>query len=105
MYQDLLRVGSTSSDTETIVPTGIQLGVGVKLSSLYRITEQGNLAQTGNTYDLALQGKGFFKVQLPSGEFAYTRAGSFQLGPTGEFVTADGYSVQPGVVIPPMRSA
>ena len=101
LYQDLLRVGSTSSDTETIVPTGIQLGVGVKLSSLYRITEQGNLAQTGNTYDLALQGKGYFKVTLPSGEFAYTRAGSFQLGPTGEFVTADGYSVQPGVVVPP----
>ncbi len=101
LYQDLLRVGSTSSDTETIVPTGIQLGVGVKLSSLYRITEQGNLAQTGNPYDVALQGKGYFKVVLPSGEFAYTRAGSFQLSPTGQFVTADGYAVQPGIVIPP----
>ncbi len=100
LYQDLLRVGSTSSDTETIVPTGIQIGVGVKLASVYRITEQGNLKQTGNTYDLAIQGGGYFKVTMPDGATGYTRAGSFQLSPNGEIVTADGYSVQPGLTIP-----
>lgn len=100
LYQDLLRVGSTSSDTETVVPTGIQIGLGVKLASVYRITEQGNLKQTGNTYDLAIQGGGYFKVTMPDGTTGYTRAGSFQLSPLGEIVTADGYSVQPGLTIP-----
>tara|TARA_R110000787_G_scaffold161985_3_gene275366 strand:+ start:1102 stop:1887 length:786 start_codon:yes stop_codon:yes gene_type:complete len=100
IYQDLVRVGSTSSDSGTIVPAGIQLGVGVKLSATYRIMQQGNLAQTGNTYDVAIQGKGLFKITLPSGEDAYTRAGSFQLSPEGEIVTTDGYTVDPGLTVP-----
>lgn len=101
LYQDLLRVGSTSSDTSTIVPTGIQLGVGVKLASIYRITEQGNIKQTGNDFDVAVQGGGYFQVTMPDGGTAYTRAGSFQRSPNGEIVTTDGYVVQPGITIPP----
>jgi flagellar basal-body rod protein FlgG len=101
LYQDQERVGSASSDTGTIVPAGIQIGVGVKTAAVYRITEQGNLISTNNTYDVAVQGKGFFSVTLPSGETAYTRAGSFQLSPTGTIVTTDGYDVAPGLTIPP----
>jgi flagellar basal-body rod protein FlgG len=100
LYQDLLRVGSTSSDTSTIVPTGIQLGVGVKLASVYRITEQGNLKQTSNDFDMAIQGGGYFQITMPDGATGYSRAGSFQRSPTGEIVTADGYPVVPGITIP-----
>lgn len=100
LYQDHRRVGSASSDTGTIVPAGVQIGVGVKTAAVYRITEQGNLVTTNNTYDIAIQGKGFFKVTLPTGDTAYTRAGSFQLSPTGQIVTADGYAVGPGITIP-----
>ena len=100
LYQNLRRVGSASSDAGTIVPTGVQIGVGVKTASVYRITEQGNLISTGNTLDLAIQGKGYFQVQLPNGDDAYTRAGSFQLSPQGEIVTADGFTVSPGVTLP-----
>ena len=100
LYQTLRRVGSTSSDAGTVVPSGVQLGVGVKTASVYRITEQGNVMSTGNTLDLAIQGTGYFKVQLPSGDDAYTRAGSFQLSAEGEIVTADGFTVSPGISLP-----
>lgn len=100
LYQDERRVGSTSSDAGTIVPSGIQLGLGVRTAAVYRMTGQGNLMSTENTLDLAVQGKGFFQIELPSGEIAYTRAGSFQLSPSGEIVTADGYVVLPGIAIP-----
>lgn len=100
LYQNQRRVGSTSSDTGTVVPSGVQVGLGVKTASVYMITEQGNLISTENTLDLAINGQGFFSVQLPSGETAYSRAGSFQLSATGEIVSADGYTVSPGVTIP-----
>ena len=100
LYQNQERVGSSSSDTGTIVPAGIQVGVGVKTAAVYRITEQGNLVSTGNTYDVAIQGKGFFQTTLPNGDTAYTRAGSFQLSPTGAIVTPDGYPIAPGITIP-----
>jgi len=100
LYQSDLRVGSTSSDDGTIVPSGVQIGLGVKTAAVYRITEQGNLTGTSNTFDLAIQGQGYFQVDLPTGDTAYTRAGSFQLSPNGEIVTADGFTVQPGVTIP-----
>jgi flagellar basal-body rod protein FlgG len=100
LYQDERRVGSASSDTGTIVPAGVQIGVGVKTAAVYRITEQGNLVATDNTYDVAVQGKGFFQVTLPNGDTAYTRAGSFQLSPAGGIVTADGYAVAPGITVP-----
>ncbi len=100
IYQNLRRVGSNSSDTGTIVPSGAQVGLGVKTAAIYRIDEQGNLQQTSNTLDMAIQGNGFFQVTLPSGETAYTRDGTFSLAPDGTIVTADGYVVQPGIQIP-----
>lgn len=100
LYQSHRRVGTNSNDTGTIVPTGIELGLGVKAGAVYRIHEQGNIQQTENVFDLAIKGKGYFRVELPTGEDAYTRAGAFQLTPDGELVTADGYTVAPGIVIP-----
>ena len=100
LYQEILRVGTTSADNGAIVPTGILLGAGVKTGAVYRITEQGTMQNTGNTYDVAINGKGFFRIQLPSGEFGYTRAGSYQLSPQGQIVTQQGYVVSPGITIP-----
>jgi flagellar basal-body rod protein FlgG len=82
------------------VPSGAQIGLGVKTAAIYRITEQGNLQQTNNTLDLAIQGAGYFEVTLPSGDTAYTRDGTMALSDAGEIVTADGYVVQPGLTIP-----
>ena len=100
MYQSLRRVGSTSSDSGTIVPAGAQVGLGVKTAAIYRINEQGNLTQTSNTLDMAIQGSGYFQVQLPSGQTAYTRDGTFGMSASGEIVTADGYVVAPGITVP-----
>ena len=100
LYQNLRRVGTTSSDAGTIVPTGLQLGLGVKLAAVYRIHEQGNLTATDNTFDLAVQGKGFFQTTLPTGDTAYTRDGTFQLNANGQVVTHDGYTVLPGITVP-----
>ena len=100
LYQDLRRVGSESSDAGTVVPSGIQLGLGVQPAAVYRIVEQGNLTVTENPFDLAINGRGYFTIELPSGDTGYTRAGSFQVSPDGELVTADGYIVQPGATIP-----
>lgn len=100
LYQNMRRPGSTSSDANTIVPTGVQIGVGVRAAGVYRIHEQGNLTLTGNSYDLAISGKGFYQITLPSGETAYTRAGSFQVDGQGQLVTVDGYQLQPGITVP-----
>jgi flagellar basal-body rod protein FlgG len=100
LYQTERRAGSASSDSGTIVPAGVQIGIGVKAAAVYRITEQGNMLKTDNTLDVAIQGKGFFQVRMPDGSTSYTRAGSFQLSPTGEIVTADGLTVLPGITIP-----
>ncbi|RED52458.1 flagellar basal-body rod protein FlgG [Aestuariispira insulae] len=100
LYQNQRRVGSASSDTGTIVPVGVQVGLGVKTAAVYRITEAGNLTLTENTLDLAINGNGYFQVTLPSGETAYTRAGSFQLDSEGTIVTADGFQVNPGITVP-----
>jgi len=100
LYQSLERVGADSSDAGTIVPSGIQVGVGVKAGAVYRISDQGDLTITNNNYDLAIDGQGFFRIQMPSGEDAYTRAGSFQVGPDGQIVTMEGYTVGPGIAVP-----
>jgi flagellar basal-body rod protein FlgG len=100
LYQNLRRVGSTSSNAGTVVPSGVQLGLGVKLAAVYRIHEQGNLTATDNTFDLAVQGKGLFEIELPTGEAAYSRDGTFQLNADGEIVTHDGYALQPGITVP-----
>ncbi|HVY90010.1 MAG TPA: flagellar basal-body rod protein FlgG [Hyphomonadaceae bacterium] len=100
LYQNVEKMGVTSSDAGTIVPTGVQVGSGVKSGSVYRITEQGGLSQSENPYDLAIQGDGYFIVQLPDGRDAYTRAGNFSLSPDGQLVTSDGYVVSPGITVP-----
>lgn len=105
LYQDLRRVGSASSDTGTIVPSGVQIGLGVRTAAVYRIHEQGNLEITDNSLDLAVNGRGYFQVEQPNGETAYTRAGSFQLSPDGDIVTPDGFMVEPGINIPAESTA
>ena len=100
LYQSIERAGVQSSAGGTIVPTGVQIGSGVKAGSTYRITSQGALTQTGNQFDLAIDGKGFFQVLMPSGETAYTRAGNFSVSQAGQLVTADGYVVQPAITVP-----
>ncbi len=100
LYQSERAVGSPASDTGTIVPSGVQIGLGVRTASTYRIMEQGSITGTNSPLDIAVQGKGWFRVQLPTGDEAYTRAGSFQLSPNGQIVTADGYPLLPSISIP-----
>ena len=100
IYQNLLRVGTQTTESGTIEPSGIQIGVGVNAGAVYRITEQGSLTNTGNDLDLAIQGKGYFRITLSDGSSAYTRAGTFQLSPTGLIVTQDGLNVAPGLTVP-----
>ncbi len=101
LYQDLRRVGSTSSDSGTVVPTGIQLGFGVKTGSTSRVMSQGSLTSTERDLDVAIRGDGYFAITLPSGQTAYTRDGSFELDAQGQLVTLDGYIVEPAITIPP----
>ena len=100
LYQSERRIGSASSEAGTIVPAGVQLGLGVKTAAVYRIHDQGNLIVTENRFDLAIQGEGFFMVETPEGEIAYTRSGNFQLSPQGVIVTQDGYPLSPGITVP-----
>lgn len=100
LYQNLRRTGSQSADDGSIVPAGVQIGLGVKTAAVYRVTEQGNLTLTENSLDLAINGRGYFQISLPNGETAYTRAGALQLSESGEIVTVDGYTVQPGITVP-----
>lgn len=100
LYQNVERMGAQSSSQGTVVPTGIQIGAGVKAGSVYRITEQGTPSQTGNRYDMAIDGRGYFQVNLPSGETAFTRAGNFAVNGEGRLVTDDGYAVEPAITIP-----
>ena len=103
LYQNIERMGVSSSDAGTIIPTGIQVGTGVKTASVYRIMQQGDMNQTENPFDLAIEGRGFFRIRMPSGETAYTRAGSFSTNAEGQIVTPDGYAVEPGITIPDRR--
>ncbi|WP_408742469.1 flagellar basal-body rod protein FlgG [Acetobacter peroxydans] len=100
IYQDLRRAGTMSSDTGDLVPAGAQLGLGVRTAGIYRINEQGTLDQTGNSLDLAIEGRGYFRVTLPSGEYAYTRDGTFSLSQDGTIVSADGYPLSPNISLP-----
>ncbi len=100
LYDNVERMGAQSSDSGTVVPTGIQIGAGVKTGSVYRILTQGSPTLTDNPYDVAIEGKGYFQILMPSGETAYTRAGNFALDDQGRLVTQDGYLVQPAITIP-----
>ncbi len=100
MYQNINRPGSTSSDAGTTVPSGLQIGLGVKSGAIYRMHSQGAINPTNNELDLALLGRGFFQISMPDGSTSYTRDGTFQINENGEIVTVQGYTVNPGISIP-----
>ncbi|MBO6893299.1 MAG: flagellar basal-body rod protein FlgG [Roseibium sp.] len=100
LYQNLRRMGTETSEAGTIVPTGIQVGSGVKIASTARIMSQGSLEQTSKELDVAIRGDGFFQIDLPDGTTAFTRDGSLERDANGQLVTVDGYSVNPGITIP-----
>lgn len=99
MYQNLRPAGANSAD-QTQMPTGLQMGLGVRAVAMARNFSQGNLQATGNSLDVAIKGNGFFQVQMPDGSTAYTRDGSFQLNSQGQIVTNNGYVIQPGITVP-----
>ncbi len=99
LYQTVRQPGAQSSE-QTQLPSGLQIGTGVKPVATERIFTQGNLQQTGNSKDVAIQGNGFFQVLMPDGSTSYTRDGSFQSDANGQMVTASGYAVQPAITIP-----
>lgn len=99
LYQTLVEPGAATSTT-TKNPTGIQVGLGVKPVAVQKMFGQGDLASTGGQLDLAIEGDGFFKVVLPDGNSAYTRAGAFKQNSDGQLVTADGYQLDPTITIP-----
>lgn len=100
LYQNIERVGANSTAQGTVVPAGIQVGVGVKAAGIYRIATQGSLELTDNPLDLAINGRGFFRVLQPDGEELYTRSGSFQIDQDGLLVTPEGFQILPGINIP-----
>ena len=105
LYEQVSRVGTQTSTQGNILPVGIELGGGVKTVGTPRIMTQGTLLPTGNTFDVAIRGEGFFKIQMPDGTFTYSRDGSFQMDAQGRIVTPQGYLVQPGITIPTNSSA
>jgi flagellar basal-body rod protein FlgG len=100
LYQNVRQAGANSSQ-QTQLPTGLQLGTGVQLVATPRIFTQGNLQQTGNQFDMAINGNGFFQVQMPDGTTAYTRDGSFHIDAAGQVVNNSGFPLTPAVTIPP----
>jgi flagellar basal-body rod protein FlgG len=98
-YQTVTANGAPST-SETKYATGLNLGTGVRIQGTARIETQGSLQTTGNSLDLALDGNGYFQIQLPGGQVGYTRSGNFSRSPEGLLVTSEGYQVQPGITIP-----
>src|SRR5579872_3877261 len=99
MYQSVLQPG-TAAGQQTVVPAGMQLGLGTRPSGNEVVFTQGSFSQTDNPLDMVIQGKGFFQIRLPSGSLAYTRAGTFQLDKDGNIVTSDGNPLEPAITIP-----
>ena len=103
-FQDLLydkiRASGAKTSDQTTAPIGIEVGQGVKVAGTHRDFSLGEFRQTSNALDLAIEGNGFFQVQLPNGETAYTRDGSFKLDSQGNLVTRDGYSIEPSITMP-----
>jgi flagellar basal-body rod protein FlgG len=100
LYQMVRQPGAQSSQL-TQIPSGLQLGAGVRPVATARVFTQGSLQQTGNNFDIAINGQGFFQILLPDGTTAYTRDGSFQLDNQGNVVNSSGYLLQPSITIPP----
>jgi len=99
MYQNLRQTGGATSE-QTQLPTGLQVGLGVRSVATSRQFSQGNMQQTSNPLDIAIQGQGFFQIQMPDGTVGYTRDGAFQVDAQGQLVTSNGFQVQPGIVVP-----
>lgn len=99
LYQNVRQVGAQSSQ-DTQLPSGLMIGTGVRTVATEKLFTQGNLLQTENQLDMAVQGRGFFQILLPDGSQAYTRDGSFQMNDQGQLVTAGGFQVQPAITIP-----
>ncbi|MEM1144658.1 MAG: flagellar basal-body rod protein FlgG [Pseudomonadota bacterium] len=99
VYQNVRQVGSQSSQ-DTLLPSGLQLGTGTRVVATERLFTQGNLTQTDNQLDVAVQGRGFFEILLPDGTQAFTRDGSFQINDQGIVVTSAGYQLQPPITVP-----
>lgn len=99
LYQNVRQVGAQSSQ-DTQLPSGLHLGTGVRTVAVEKIHTVGNIIQTENSLDVAVQGRGYMQVLLPDGDIAYTRDGSFKMDSTGQVVTATGYVVQPAITIP-----
>ena len=99
LYQNVRQSGGQSSQ-DTMLPTGMNLGTGVRVVATEKLFTQGSVLQTENAMDVAINGRGFFQIQKPDGEPAYTRDGNFQIDDQGQLVTSSGYIVQPGITIP-----
>ncbi len=100
IYQNIRQPGAQSSQ-DTQLPTGLQLGTGVRVVATEKLFTQGNVSQTDAPLDVAIQGRGFFEIQLPDGTTGYTRDGSFTLDSQGQIVNSSGYTLQPAITIPP----
>jgi flagellar basal-body rod protein FlgG len=99
LYQNIRQPGAQSSQN-TQLPTGLQVGTGVRVVATEKLFTQGNISQTDGPLDMAIQGRGFFEIRLPDGSAAFTRDGSFTLDSQGQLVTSGGYALQPGITIP-----
>ena len=104
LYQTVVQSGALTSQ-QTEAPTGLNIGTGVRVVATDRQFSQGNLVQTSNPLDVAINGRGFFEILLPDGTQAYTRDGTFQVNADGQLVTSSGYAVQPAITIPQGASA
>jgi len=100
IYQNVRQAGAQTSEN-TELPSGLALGTGVRTVATQKIHTQGNILQTKNKLDVAIQGRGFFQVEKPNGQAGYTRTGSFQVSSEGQIVTASGYPIQPAITVPP----
>jgi len=100
LYQEYRRAGSTTSDSGTQLPVGIEVGSGVRIAATPRVMSQGSVVASDKDLDLAIQGEGYFQITMPDGTTGYTRDGSFERDGTGKLTTVDGYEVQPGITIP-----
>lgn len=100
LYQNVRQVGGQTAQNAEL-PSGLMLGAGTRVVSTSKLFTQGNIIQTDNNLDLAINGRGFFKINLPDGTAAYTRDGSFQVNKDGQVVTSSGYTLQPEITLPP----
>lgn len=100
LYQNIVQAGGQTSQ-QSQAPTGLNLGTGVRVVATDKQFSQGNIINTSNPFDLAIQGRGFFEILLPDGSQSYTRDGTFQIDQDGQVVTSSGYTMQPAVTLPP----